>query len=161
MPNPAEVTLLNDTQIEVTRDFDAPRSLVYAAFVTPALVKRWLVGPPGWTMPVCDIDLRVGGQYHYRWQNDNGRAGFGLRGTFEAIEPEARLLARESFEDTEPAGEARVDTAFTDSGAGTRVRYVITAASKEARDAALATGMTDGMEMSFKQLDRVLETEAV
>jgi len=157
MPAPAEVTLLNDTQIEVVRNFDAPRSLVYMAFVTPALVKRWLLGPPGWTMPVCDIDLRVGGQYRYRWENESGRAGFGLHGTFEAIEPEARLLARESFEDTEPAGEAGVETLFTDSGVATRVRYVITAASKEARDAALATGMTDGMEMSFKQLDEVLE----
>jgi len=156
MPAPAEVSLINDTQIQVVRDFEAPRSVVYMAFVTPALVRRWLLGPPGWTMPLCDIDLRVGGKYHYRWESREKDQAFGLWGTFDAIEPERRLLSRESFEDTEPTGEARVDTLFTDRGAATRVTYIITAESREARDAALATGMTDGMEMSFKQLDTVL-----
>jgi uncharacterized protein YndB with AHSA1/START domain len=160
MPASAEVTLLNDTQIQVVREFDAPRSLVYMAFVTPALVKRWLLGPPGWTMPVCDIDLRIGGKYHYRWESGEKGSAFGLWGTFEAIEPENRLVARESFEDTEPSGEAKVDTLFADHGKATRVTYIITAESREARDAALATGMTDGMEMSFKQLDAILEKQA-
>lgn len=156
MPAPADVTLPSDTEITVTRDFDAPRSLVYLAFTKPELVKRWLLGPPGWTMPVCEIDLRVGGQYHYRWRNDTEGQEFGLRGTFERIEPDKTLDSREAFEDTGPAGEARVRTSFLDHGRGTRVVYLIIAESRQARDAAISTGMTDGMEMSFKSLDRLL-----
>jgi uncharacterized protein YndB with AHSA1/START domain len=155
MPSSAAVTLPSDTTIEVVRDFAAPRSLVYLAFTRPELVGRWLLGPPGWTMPICEIDLRVGGHYHYRWEKAD-REGFGLQGTFDTIVPDAELDTRESFIGVEPAGEARIETSFTDEGIGTRVTYLITSASKERRDAALATGMTNGMEMSFQALDRVL-----
>jgi uncharacterized protein YndB with AHSA1/START domain len=159
MPAPAEVTLPTDSTISVVRDFAAPRALVFRAFTRPELVRRWLLGPPGWTMPACQIDLRVGGRYHYRWSNAAEGRSFGLNGTFEAIEPNSRLTTRESFEDAEPSGEARIETRFSDNGPGTRVSYLIEADSPEARDAALKTGMTDGMEMSFAQLDRVLAAE--
>ncbi len=161
MPAPAEVKLPSDTEIMVTRDFDAPRSLVYLAFTKPELVRRWLLGPPGWSMPVCEIDLRIGGQYHYRWRNDAQGQEFGLRGTFERIERDKTLDSREAFEDSEPAGEARVQTSFLDHGKGTRVVYLIISDSKQARDAAIATGMTDGMEMSFKSLDKLITEGAL
>ena len=156
MPAPADVKLTSDTEIMVTRDFDAPRNLVYLAFTKPELVKRWLLGPPGWSMPVCEIDLKVGGQYHYRWRNDASGNEFGLRGTFERIERDKTLDSREAFEDTGPAGEAKVETSFVDHGQGTRVVYLIISKSKEQRDAGLASGMTDGMEMSFKSLDKLI-----
>jgi uncharacterized protein YndB with AHSA1/START domain len=156
MSNPAEVTLPNDTTIRVERYFEAPRPLVYRAFTRPELVSRWLLGPPGWTMPICTIDLRPGGEYHYRWHNAAEGQSFGARGTFEAIDAEQRLLTREHFEDMGPPGEARIETRFADNSGGTRVIYLIDAGSREARDAALETGMTDGMEMSFKALDGVL-----
>ena len=149
-----------DTDVVVTRTFDAPRALVYRAFTRPEIVSRWLLGPPGWTMPVCEIDLRPGGSYHYRWRNEADDRSFGARGLFEAIEPEKRLQTREHFEDMGPSGEAHIQTEFTDDGIGTRVTYLIDAGSREARDAALKTGMTDGMEMSFKALDRVLVQKA-
>ena len=63
-----------DREIVMTRIFDAPRQLVYDAFTKPELVARWLTGPAGWTMPVCEIDLRVGGKYRYVWQNANGKS---------------------------------------------------------------------------------------
>jgi len=157
----AEVTLPSDTEILVTRDFNAPVPLVYRAFTEPALVRRWLLGPPGWSMPVCEIDLRVGGKYHYRWRNDAEGREFGLNGTYEQVERDRSLKVRERFEDTKPEGEAVIATSFRPSGAGTRVVYLITAESKEARDAALATGMTDGMEMSFAMLDKTLAEAAV
>lgn len=160
MPTPAEVSLPTDTQIRIVRDFDGPRDLVYLAFTEPALVKRWLLGPPGWTMPVCEIDLRVGGQYHYRWRNEAKTTEFGARGTFEAIAPKASLTTREHFEDMGPSGEALIVTSFEDHGRGTRVAYLITAESHEAREAAIASGMTGGMEMSFKALDDLLAKEA-
>jgi uncharacterized protein YndB with AHSA1/START domain len=156
MPAPAEVTLPGESTIRVERHFEAPRPLVFRAFTRPELVSRWLLGPPGWTMPTCVIDLRPGGEYYYRWHNAAEGQSFGLRGIFDAIEAEKRLLAHEHFEDTEPAGEAQVDTLFADNGPGTRVTYLIDGGSPEARDAALKTGMTDGMEMSFKALDKVL-----
>jgi uncharacterized protein YndB with AHSA1/START domain len=111
-------------------------------------------------MPLCEIDLRVGGSYRYRWRNETKNREFGLQGTFDGIEPDVTLATRESFEGAAPEGEARIETRFSDRGPHTRVVYLITAESKEARDAALASGMTDGMEMSFKQLDGVLAEAA-
>ncbi|HTJ59199.1 MAG TPA: SRPBCC domain-containing protein [Devosiaceae bacterium] len=152
----AEVTLPSDTEILVIRNFDAPPALVYRAFIEPALVKRWMLGPPGWSMPVCEIDYRIGGKYHYRWRNEADGNEFGLTGVFEEIEPEKTLNSRERFEDTTLEDEAHIATSFRPNGAGTRVVYLITSESKEARDKALATGMTDGMELSFQLLDKVL-----
>jgi uncharacterized protein YndB with AHSA1/START domain len=158
MPAPAEVTLPSDTQVRVVREFDAPRSLVYLAFTKPELVQRWLLGPPGWTMPVCEIDLRVGGTYHYRWRNQASGDEFGFRGEYRRIDPEERIDSLETPEDVDTMESMEVETRFVAVGERTRVEYLMTSASKEARDAALATGMTDGMEMSFKQLDGVLAT---
>jgi uncharacterized protein YndB with AHSA1/START domain len=107
-------------------------------------------------MPVCTVDLRVGGKYHYRWRNDADGSEFGLNGVYEAVTQDLRIAVREGFEDTGPAGEARIDTRFTDQDGGTRVTYIIEAESRHARDDALATGMTDGMESSFKGLDVLL-----
>lgn len=160
MPMSAEVSLPNDTQIQVVRDFAAPRPLVFRAFTRPELIRRWLLGPPGWSMPACTVDLRPGGKYHYRWRNDTDGREFGLNGVYQSIVPDDRLEIRESFEDVGPAGEAHIDTRFTDDGQATRVTYVITAESRKERDAALATGMTDGMEMSFKGLDAMLAASA-
>jgi len=156
MPASAEVTLPTDTQIQVVRDFAAPRALVFRTFTKPELVRRWLLGPPGWSMPVCSIDLRVGGKYHYRWRNDADGSEFGLNGVYEVVTPDLRIAVREGFEDTAPAGEASIDTRFADQAGGTRVTYTITAESRDARDGALATGMMDGMESSFNVLDTLL-----
>ena len=158
--NKAEVTAPSDTTIAVARDFDAPRSLVFLAFTKPELVRRWLLGPPGWTMPVCEIDLRVGGKYRYRWRSDAGDKQFGFTGIFTRIEPDTTLNHSERFEEAPDEGEAQIETSFRDRGSKTRVTYLMTFASKAARDAAAATGMTDGMEMSFRGLDKLLAAQA-
>ena len=159
--NKVEVTTPSDSEIVVSRDFDAPRSLVYLAFTKSELVKRWLLGPPGWTMPVCDIELRVGGKYHYRWRSDAGDHEFGVVGTFDKIDPEIRLNTTESMDGAPHHNKALIETSFTDLGSKTRVVYVMDFGTKAARDAAAATGMTDGMETSFKLLDQLLaETPA-
>lgn len=157
----AEVTLSSDTTIVVTRDFAGPRSLIWRAFTRPEMISRWLLGPPDWSMPVCKVDLRVGGEYYYLWRNDAEGKEFALRGTFDRIEPETLLVSREHFEETEPAGEMKVETRLADNGEATRLEYVITFGSREERDAALETGMTDGMEMSFSTLDRELGSRDV
>ena len=160
MPASAEVTLPTDSQIQVVRDFAAPRTLVFRAFTRPEMIRRWLLGPPGWTMPVCEIDLKVGGKYRYRWKNDAGNQEFGFAGTFDAIDPEARLVTTERMEGAPADAKARIETSFTDLGQKTRVVYVMDFGTKAARDAAAATGMTDGMETSFKLLDNLLTEPA-
>lgn len=161
MPAPAQVTLPSDTEIRVSREFDAPRSLVYLAFTKPELVRRWLLGPPGWTMPVCEMDLRVGGRYRYRWRSDDGTAEFGFQGEYVRIDPEEVIDTDERSDEPNPPGKMRVTTTFTALGGRTRVDYLMVAESKQMRDTAIGTGMTDGMEMSFKLLDRLVADLAV
>ena len=154
--NKVVVTAPSDSEVVVSREFDAPRQLVYLAFTKRELVQKWLLGPPGWTMPVCEIDLRVGGKYHYRWRSEAEKQEFGFVGTFQKIEPNIMLETIEAPEGIPAPGKAKVTTAFSDVGQKTRVVYVMDFGTKEARDAAVATGMTDGMEMSFKLLDKLL-----
>jgi len=161
MPQPAEVTLVTDTQIRVVREFDAPRDLVYLAYAKPELVQRWLLGPPGWSMPVCEMDLRPGGSYRYRWRQQQSGREFGFRGTYSRVDPGERIDSSQWPDDAEPMGSMELVTTFIKIGGRTRVEYLMTAPSKEARDAAIATGMTDGMEMSFQALDGVLQDGSV
>jgi uncharacterized protein YndB with AHSA1/START domain len=158
MPAPAKVTMASDREVVVTRDFDAPTSLVYAAFTRPSLVSRWMLGPPGWTMPVCEIDLRVGGKYRYRWRSEAEGQEFGFTGEYLAIEPERRIEHVERFEGEENMPPSHCTLVFETIGQRTRTVYSMRFDSKEACEAALATGMTDGMEMSYQLLDKVLAT---
>ena len=156
MPAPANVTMASDREVVVTREFDAPPALVYAAFTRPALVSRWLGGLPGWTMPVCEIDLRVGGTYRYRWRNEAEKQEFGFTGEYLAIEPERRIEHTESFDGAENMPPSHCTLTFETVGQRTRTVYSIRYDSKENCEAAIATGMTDGMEISYKQLDGLL-----
>ena len=76
----AQVSQPSDREVKVTRSFKAPRTLVYKAYTKPQLVKRWLLGPPGWSMPVCEMDVRVGGRYRWRWRSDKDGKRVRLRG---------------------------------------------------------------------------------
>lgn len=144
-----------DTDIVVTRRFNAPRSLVWRAYTEPQLVKRWMLGMPGWSMPVCEIDLRVGGGYHYRWRNDDSGFEFGFVATFHAIEPEHRIINTERPEDVDMP-EAEIEVLFEPLGDMTQLMMVIRYADAVARKAALDTGMTDGMGLCYDLLDGVL-----
>ena len=77
----AQVSLPSDSEVKVTREFKARRELVYKAHTVPELVQRWLLGPPGWTMPVCEMDVRVGGKYRWRWRSVEDGKEFGFHGT--------------------------------------------------------------------------------
>jgi len=92
--NTLKVTTPSDREIVMTRVFDAPRHLVFEALSKPELVKQWLLGPPGWTMPVCEVDLRVGGAYRFLWRGPDG-AEMGSRGVFREVVPPERLVATE------------------------------------------------------------------
>src|SRR5882762_11877589 len=106
-PESFKVSTPPDREIEVERDFNAPRQLVFDAFTKPELVRRWLLGPDGWTMPVCEIELRVGGAYRYVWRHADGKE-MGMGGIYREIVPEERLVCTELFDEAWYPGEALV-----------------------------------------------------
>ena len=157
----AQVTLPSDREVKVARSFKAPRALVYRAYTEPELVRRWMLGPPGWSMPVCEMDVRVGGRFQWRWRSDDKGSEFGFSGTYRELQPSSRIVHTEAYEPGTvgggyPGPEAIVTVAFTEDGGVTTVTTLIDFGSKESRDAAVATGMTDGMEQSYQLLDRLL-----
>jgi uncharacterized protein YndB with AHSA1/START domain len=157
-PTPLTLEMPNDRELVITRALNAPRHLVFQAFSKRELVKRWLLGPPGWSMPVCEIDMRVGGAYRYQWRHADGRI-MGMGGIFREVEAPVRWVASEKFDDAWYPGEASVMTVLSEEGAGrTLSTLTITYESKEARDTALKTGMTTGMEASYAALDALLAT---
>ncbi|MFZ0736287.1 MAG: SRPBCC family protein [Candidatus Acidiferrales bacterium] len=146
-----QVTLPSDREIAMTRVFDAPRRLVFDAVTNPALVKQWLLGPPGWLMPICEIDLRVGGAYRYLWRSTEG-AEMGARGVFREIVPPEKLVSTEKFDEPWYPGEALLTTVLAEQGGKTTLTLTVLYESREARDAVLKTGMKDGVAMSYDRL---------
>jgi uncharacterized protein YndB with AHSA1/START domain len=137
----------------VKRSFDAPAKLVWRAYMEPDLMRRWCSGMPGWSMPVCEMDMRVGGNYRWRWRSDEDGQEFGFTGEVLEVDPHAKIVHTQIFD----AGDLGVSTVtFQEHSGITNVTTTIRYASKADRDAAFATGMTDGMEINYKQLDGVL-----
>ncbi len=157
-PGKLEITTPTDREIAMTRVFDAPRRLVYDAFTKPELVRRWLLGPDGWTMPVCEIDLRVGGRYRYLWRKA-GVPDMGMGGVFREIVPPERIVATEAFDDPWYEGEALDTTEFEEKGGRTTVTITMLLESKEVRDAVLKSGMERGMEAGYGRLDEILASQ--
>lgn len=152
-----EIAASGDREIIMTRAFDAPRSLVWKALTTPELVQRWLLGPAGWTMPVCEIDLRVGGAIRYEWQKESGPR-MGMRGVFRAIEAPARMVATELWDDPWFPGEALDTTELTERGGVTTVTMTVQYESREARDAVMRTPMAEGMGAGYDRLEQLLHS---
>ena len=148
----------SDRETRVTRRFNAPRRLVFAAFTTPSLVSRWMLGPKDFTMPVCEIDLRPGGTFRYVWRKGNGFE-MGMRGRFEDVVPPERIVHTEIFDQDWTGGETRVTTLFTEHADTTTMTMTVLYSSTAARDGALATGMTTGMALGFAQLDALLASQ--
>lgn len=170
MPKPVEVATPSDREVVVTRAFDAPRQLVWDAHTKPELLKRWLLGPDGWSMPFCTVDLRVGGKYRYVWRNDQTGAEFGSYGVHNEVVPIERIVTVErmdgldgqplDYENPPEAGEPAINTlTLVESGGRTTLTMAMVFPSKEIRDMAVRSGMTDGMAQSYDRLDGVLETE--
>ena len=150
------VVARGDREIVMTRTFDAPRHLVFEAFVTPDLVKRWLLGPDGWSMPVCEIDLKPGGRYRYVWRHDSDGRTMASGGVYREVSPPARTVATEQFEDPWYPGESIVTTTFIQTGAATTVEMVLLFDSRETRDGVLKSGMETGVARSYERLDEMI-----
>ena len=161
----AKVSMPSDKEVLVMRSFTAPRTLVYRAYTEPALLRRWCGATPGWSMPVCEMDVRVGGSYRWRWRDDEGTAEFGFSGVFKKVEPGVRLVHTESYDAGTLGigmgdGESLLTVSFSETGGVTTVTTLIEYGSKETRDAAVASGMTDGMEQNYQLLEEVLTSPA-
>lgn len=156
----ADVSLPSDSEVRVTRQFRAPREQVYRAYTTPALLQRWLLGPPGWTMPVCEMDVRVGGKFRWRWRSDEDGQEFGFHGEFREVVPPMRLVHTEHYDAGDVGGDmgegALITVELTEEDGITTLVSTMDFGSKAARDAAMSTGMTDGMETSYELLDGLL-----
>ncbi len=151
-----KVTMPSDREIAMTRVFDAPRTLVFDAHTKPELVKRWLLGPPGWTMPVCEIDLRVGGKYRWVWRSDSDGSTMGIGGVYREIAAPERLVTTERFDEAWYPGEGLNTLVLVEKGGRTRLTQTMRYESKEARDAVLKSGMDKGVEASYDRLAELL-----
>jgi uncharacterized protein YndB with AHSA1/START domain len=154
-----QVTTPSDREIVMTRVFDAPRMLVFEAHTRPELLKQWLGVHNGWSLAVCEIDLRVGGSYRYLWRGPNG-AEMGMRGVFREVVPPERIVATEKFDEAWYPGEAVDTTVLVEEGGKTTLTLTVRYQSREARDAALRTPMEQGMAAGYNQLAAVLATMA-
>ena len=152
---PLTVATPTEREVVITRVVDAPRGMVFDAHTKPDLVRRWLLGPPGWTMPVCEIDLRVGGKYRYVWQHGDGRT-MGMGGTFTEVVRPSRIAATQLFDEDWTGGETLVITEIVEKIGKSTITTTVRYASREARDAALQTGMTTGMEAGYERLEELL-----
>jgi uncharacterized protein YndB with AHSA1/START domain len=147
-----------DREIVMTRTFNASRELVFDAFTKPQLVRQWLLGPPGWAMPVCEIDLRVDGKYRYVWRHIKNGNEMGMGGIYREVAPPERIVATERFDESWYPGGAVVTLVLTEQGGQTTVNQTILYDSREAREAVLKSPMESGVSAGFNRLEELLES---
>lgn len=155
MADAVAITTPSPLEIRISRQFDAPPELVFELHTNPRYIPQWLLGPGGWTMPVCDVDLRVGGRFRYEWHHPDKEA-MGVSGEFLEIDPPSRIVHREAFDQPWHPGDTIVTTALEPSAIGTLLTLTIRYRSEEARDIALKSPMSEGMEEGYQRLERVL-----
>ncbi|HEX6278812.1 MAG TPA: SRPBCC family protein [Pyrinomonadaceae bacterium] len=158
---PAEVSTPSGREVLVKRSFDASADLVWQAYTEPALMRRWLTAMPGWSMPVCEMTTDVGGTYRWRWRDEANGVEFGFTGEMLEVEPHSKIVHTQVYDPGTMGGSmgdgpSVITVTFDETDGITIVATLITFASKADRDAAVSTGMTDGMEMSYKQLEEML-----
>ena len=163
MPAPATVTTPNDTDIVIVRGFDAPRQLVWRAHTEPKLVKKWMMGPPGWTLSTCEMDVRVGGKFRNVFTQP-GQPGIEVRGTFREVKAPERWVHTEEYAaagapETPGAEHALETIVLTEKAGKTTLTMTMHFPSKQARDTA-GQGMADGMEECYRRIDALIAEHA-
>jgi len=156
MSHSVNVVAQGECEIVISRVFDAPRHLVFEAHTVPALMRRWFTGPDGWALTTCEIDLRAGGAYRYVWSHQDGRS-MGMGGTFREVDPPARLVSVELFDEDWTGGETLNTATFDEVGGRTTLTTTVLYSSAEARDAALMSNMEAGIAASYARLDAAIE----
>jgi uncharacterized protein YndB with AHSA1/START domain len=144
-----------DTHVIVTRRFNAPPEAVYRAHTDPKVIQKWLLGPEGWTMPVCINEAKPGGKFRYEWANPR-KGSFYVTGEFIELEPYSRIVHVERMFLPDPTPDSRVETTFIADGAGTLMTLRMTLPDAQTRAAMLSTGMEHGMEASYVRLEEMI-----
>ncbi|MBI3408658.1 MAG: SRPBCC family protein [Planctomycetes bacterium] len=152
-----KVTTPTDREIVMTRVLNAPRKLVFEAFTKPELLKRWLSGPPGWSMVVCEMDLKVGGAFRWVWRGPDG-VDMGMGGVYKEIVPPERIVSTEKFDQSWYPGEAVGTIVFVEQAGKTTLTQTILYESKEARDTVLKSPMEEGVAAGYDRLEELLAT---
>jgi uncharacterized protein YndB with AHSA1/START domain len=151
-----QITTPTDREIVMSRVFNAPRSLVFEAMADPELLPQWLSGPPGWSMIECENDLKVGGSFRYLWRGPDG-AEMTMRGVYHEVVPPQRVVRTESIElgDT-LLGEQLATATYSENEGKTTFSVTLRYASKEDRDATIASGMERGVATSYDAFEKLL-----
>jgi uncharacterized protein YndB with AHSA1/START domain len=157
MSNALKLEAHGDREIVMTRVFHAPRRLVFEAFTRPDLLRRWLLGPPGWTMPVCEVDLRVGGRYRYMWRNEKGTE-MSAGGIYREIIVPERIVATETFEPPWYPGECTITFVLRESGGKSTLTQTLHYESHAAREVVFQSPMESGVVISYNRLEELLAT---
>jgi uncharacterized protein YndB with AHSA1/START domain len=147
------VTTPTEREILMTRRFEAPRRLVFDAYTKPEHLPHWMLGPEGWTMTLCEIDFRAGGKWRFGWSHVKGQK-MEMQGVYQEVSPPERIVSTESWGGPWP--ETLNTTTFTEDGVETTIACRILYPSQEARDAALKSGMKEGVALSYNRLAAVL-----
>jgi uncharacterized protein YndB with AHSA1/START domain len=157
MRNALKLTTPTDREIVITREFNAPRELVWDTMSKPELLRRWVLGPPGWEMTVCEEDARVGGTFRWAWSGPGG-ALMSMHGVYREVSPPVRSVRTEVFDmGCVPGGGEQLATLIlAELGERTRLTITLLYESKEARDGAAASGMEQGMAAGYERLDEIL-----
>lgn len=157
-----QVATPTDTTILMTRSFRAPRQLVWEAMTKPELIRKWVFAPPGWTMTTCEGEPRVGASFRWAWNDEQGKPALAIHGVVREARAPERLTHTEIMEMGEcgPLGELLATIELSEQGGQTHMRMTLAFATKEARDGALASGMEQGMEAGYTQLDGLLAADA-
>jgi uncharacterized protein YndB with AHSA1/START domain len=151
-----QVTTPSDRELAMIRVFNAPRDLVFDAWTKPELLKRWLNGPDGWQLAVCEIDLKVGGAFRFEWHHREGKS-MGFTGTYREIAKPRRLVFTENWFDDWTGGETLVTVALDEHQGKTTMTQTVLYSSRDARDGAIKTGMAKGAAQSYDALAELLE----
>lgn len=155
-PGTLQVTTPSEREIAMTRVFHAPRNLVFDAYTKPELVKRWLGVFGGWSLEVCEIDLKVGGTYRHVWRGPDG-IEMGMRGVYREIVRPERIVCTESFDEKwYEGGDALDTTVLVEKDRWTTLSTTVRYASQEVRDAVLRSPMKDGVARSYDNLAELL-----
>ena len=155
-----KVEARGDTELVISRTFDAPVEMVFDAHTKPEIVRQWLLGPEGWTMPVCEIDLRVGGNYRYMWKKEKTGDAMGMGGEFMEVAIPNKYVATEKFDKSWYPGDAVSTTTFEDRNGRTAFQNVMKYDSREAREAVLASPMEEGLSVGYDRLENLLNSQA-
>jgi uncharacterized protein YndB with AHSA1/START domain len=145
----------SEREIALTRVFDAPRALVFEGLTRPEILKRWFGLQPGWSLAVCEMDLKVGGAYRWEWHGPNGTV-MGVSGVFQEVAPPERVSQTEKFDESWYPGGALVTLALAEDGGKTTLTLTVRYESQEARDCVLRTPIQRGVAAGYDRLAELL-----